>query len=200
VSNTSSPALPALASDDPLLRLDAGSPEALMNAFLDGDARAFELLFRLLAPRVSAVLGQLSGDARLSEDLTQAVFLKVYRARAMYRRGMLVAPWVFAIARNTFADHRRSMARRPERLSADGQLPEPRQLSVGLDETARAMLYESLQELPESQRQALILLKVHGLSLAEAAAVCGTSPASIKMRAHRAYVHLRDALARKAAS
>ena len=41
-----------------------------------------------------------------------------------------------------------------------------------------------------------MLLKVQGLSLAEAAALCGTSPASIKMRAHRAYRALRAAAAR----
>src|SRR5262245_40686091 len=96
-----------------------------MLAFLDGDARAFERLFRLISPRVSAALTHMCGDARLAEDLTQTVFLKLYRARGAYQRDMLVMPWVFAIARNTFLDHRRRVRRRPERLSADGQLPEP---------------------------------------------------------------------------
>jgi RNA polymerase sigma-70 factor (ECF subfamily) len=192
--------LRALVSDDPLRRLEPDSPEGLMNAFLDGDARAFEQLFRLLAPRVSSVLAHMSGDARLAEDLTQQVFLKVYRARAAYQRGMLVAPWVFAIARNTLIDHRRSVARRPERLSPDGQLPEPREPAPAIDDSTHATLYETLEALPESQRQALVLLKVYGLSLAEAAALCGTSSASIKMRVRRAYLRLRDALSREVES
>src|SRR5215510_4075026 len=93
------------------------SAESLMDKFLDGDAQAFEQLFRQLSPRVVAVLAHMSGDVRLAEDLTQTVFLKVYSARGAYQRGMLVMPWVFAIARNTFLDHKRHVRRRPESLS-----------------------------------------------------------------------------------
>jgi RNA polymerase sigma-70 factor (ECF subfamily) len=57
----------------------------------------------------------------------------------------------------------------------------------------RALL-DALQTLPAAQRDVLLLLKVQGLSLAEVAALSGTSPASVKMRAHRAYRALRAAL------
>jgi RNA polymerase sigma-70 factor (ECF subfamily) len=171
------------------------SAEVLMERFLDGDVHAFELLFKRLAPRVVGVLAQLSGDARLAEDLTQVVFLKLYRARAAYRRGMQLTPWLFAIARNVFLDERRRRRRRPEALSPDGQLPElvcePR---VELDGDTRARLQAVLQTLPPVQRQVLILLKLEGLSLAEVAAFLGTSIASVKMRVHRAYRTLRERL------
>jgi RNA polymerase sigma-70 factor (ECF subfamily) len=170
-------------------------PEALMEAFLDGDARAFERLYRQLAPRVMGAMLHMSGDTCLAEDLTQAVFLKLYRSRGTYQRGMLVTPWVFAIARNTFIDQRRLSRRRPERLSSDGELPEPElEEPVAVDHAANA-LYELLQSLPEQQRSALVLCKVDGLSVAEAAGLCGTSPASIKMRVQRAYRNLRQMLA-----
>jgi RNA polymerase sigma-70 factor, ECF subfamily len=170
-------------------------PEQLMEAFLNGDARAFERLFRQLSPRVMAALVHMSGDARLAEDLTQIVFLKLYRSRAGYQRGMLVMPWVFAIARNTFLDHRRHVRRRPESLSSDGTLPEPEPVEPSvIDRSAHKALYDVLQGLPSAQREALVLLKVQGLSLAEAAGLCGTSPASIKMRVHRAYRNIREAL------
>src|SRR5262245_25460855 len=102
-----------------------GSPEALMEAFLDGDARALERLYRQLAPRLLGDLVHMSGDALLAEYLTQTVFLKLYRSRGAYQRGMSVMPWVFAIARNTYIDHQRHSSRCPERLSSDGVLPEP---------------------------------------------------------------------------
>jgi RNA polymerase sigma-70 factor, ECF subfamily len=173
-----------------------GSPEALMEAFLNGDARAFERLYRQISPRVMGVLVQMSGDASLAEDLTQAVFLKLYRSRAAYQRGMLVMPWVFAIARNTFIDQRRMTRRRPEQLSSDGVLPEPEAEEPGpFKRGSSNALYELLQRLPEQQRLALVLRKVHGLSVAEAAGLCGTSPASIKMRVQRAYRSLREMLA-----
>jgi RNA polymerase sigma-70 factor (ECF subfamily) len=175
------------------------SPEELMGAFLDGNTRAFEALFRGLGPRVASALTRMSGDQRLAEDLCQSVFLKLYRARSSYERGMLLAPWVFAMARNTYLDHLRRSKRRPEQLSEDGTLPE---LAMEIDPASASSFEQSgLQEclgcLPESQRQALVLLKVEGLTVAEAAALCGTSPASIKMRAHRAYVTLRDVLAKQ---
>jgi RNA polymerase sigma-70 factor (ECF subfamily) len=167
-----------------------------MEAFLDGDARAFERLYRQLAPRVMGALVHMSGDACLAEDLTQTVFLKLYRSRAAYQRGMLVMPWVFAIARNTFIDQRRLSRRRPEQLSSDGVLPEPEpEEPVTVDHGASNALHELLQSLPEQQRSALVLRQVHGLSVAEAAGLCGTSPASIKMRVQRAYRNLREMLA-----
>jgi len=166
-----------------------------MCAFLDGDVHAFEALFRELAPRVAAVLTRMSGDRRLAEDLTQTVFLKLYRARGSYQRGELLTPWVFAIARNLYVDHVRRTRRRPEALSEDGSLPELVQEAVAQDRDPA--LQESLEALPAAQRRVLLLLKVEGLSVAETAALCGTSPASIKMRAHRAYATLRNLLSRR---
>lgn len=166
-----------------------------MEAFLDGDARSFEQLYRHLAPRVMGALVHMSGDACLAEDLTQAVFLKLYRSRAAYQRGMLVMPWVFAIARNTFIDQRRLSRRRPERLSSDGVLPEPEAEEPASLNCFSNGLYDLLQRLPEQQRSALVMRKVQGLSIAEAASLCGTSPGSIKMRVQRAYQNLRGMLA-----
>ena len=53
----------------------------------------------------------------------------------------------------------------------------------------------ALEHLPDNQREALILTKVHGRSHAEAAMITGTTPGAIKLRAHRAYVSLRQMLA-----
>jgi RNA polymerase sigma-70 factor, ECF subfamily len=179
----------------PVRQAERASPEELMCAFLDGDERAFEALFHELAPRIASALTRMSGDRRLAEDLTQSVFFKLYRARGSYQRGVLLAPWVFAMARNTYLDHLRRVRRRPEHLSEDGTLPDcpndPAPSSLEYQS-----LHEGLQALPASQRDALLLLKVEGLTVAEAAALSGTSAASIKMRAHRAYATLRSFLSR----
>lgn len=172
------------------------SLETLMCAFLDGDAQAFEPIYAQLAPRVARILTRMCGDRRLAEDLTQAVFLKLFRSRDAYTRGAPLTPWVFAMARNTFFDYRRQTQRRPEHLSADGSLPE-----LDVNVLPHTSDYDGLREilatLPASQRQALLLLKWEGMSLSEAAALCGTSPASMKMRVHRAYLRLRAALAER---
>ncbi len=58
----------------------------------------------------------------------------------------------------------------------------------------------ALRDLPVCQSQALILTKVNGLSQAEAARIAGSSRGAIKLRVHRAYVTLRQVLARTGAS
>ncbi|MBK8697309.1 MAG: RNA polymerase sigma factor [Deltaproteobacteria bacterium] len=174
--------------------------EACMEAFLQGDARGFERLYRRLAPRLRGVLRGLCGDPRLADDLTQTTFLKVHQARETYRSGAPVEPWVFAIARRTWLDHLRYRRRRPEALSDDGQLPEapsegasPRGFE-SLSSDALEKLERSLGELSPPQREAIVLLKVDGLSVAEAAEVAGVSASNLKVRAHRGYEALRRAL------
>jgi RNA polymerase sigma-70 factor (ECF subfamily) len=175
--------------------------ERLMDEFLDGDPRAFDEIFRRVAPRVVGLLRAMSGDPRLAEDLAQTTFLKVHRARDSYQRGAPLEPWVFAIARRTFIDHRRRQQRSPVRLSEDGalpeQMPEPPEGPQGferLNDEQAAALRARLQSLPEAQREAIVLLKVQGLSTAEAAAVTGSTVGAIKLRAHRAYESLRKVL------
>jgi RNA polymerase sigma-70 factor (ECF subfamily) len=175
-----------------------------MEAFLDGDARAFDALYRRLSPKVAALLRYLSGDARAAEDLCQTTFLKVCRARDTWLRGAPVEPWVYAIARRTLIDHRRRARRNPVHGTADGELPEL--LPEGIDpvygferltDSKRVKLLGTLDKLPDNQRDALLLTKVEGLSTAQAAAVLGTTPGAIKLRAHRAYENLRRALGLK---
>jgi RNA polymerase sigma-70 factor (ECF subfamily) len=174
--------------------------EACMEVFLQGDARGFERLYRRLAPRLRGFLRGLCGDPGLAEDLTQATFLKVHQARETYRLGAPVEPWVFAIARRTWLDHLRYRRRRPEALSADGQLPEAHpdaaapQGFEALSSDALEKLERSLEQLPAPQREAIVLLKVDGLSVAEAADVAGITASNLKVRAHRGYEALRRAL------
>ncbi len=180
-----------------------GRLEAWMTAFVDGDARAFEALYRAMAPRVRGVLRGLSGDARTADDLTQTTFLKVHRARDTWLRGAPVEPWVFAIARRTWLDHRRARRRRPEDLSHDGSMPEPSPEPEALegfdrlDPAVAEALRAGLDALPEAQREAIVLLKVRGLSVVDAAAVAGTTPGALKVRAHRGYEALRRAVGLK---
>src|SRR5688500_19487910 len=91
-----------------------GSLEHYMDRFVDGDARAFEDLYHLLAPRLERSLRFMTGDRHLAQDLTQTTFLKVLRARDTYQRGMAVKAWVWTIARRTYLDDRRRRSRKCE--------------------------------------------------------------------------------------
>jgi RNA polymerase sigma-70 factor (ECF subfamily) len=177
----------------------------LMTRYCDGDAGAFRELYARVAPRLIAYLQRMSGERAVAEDLVQQTFLKVHRARSAYVRGADPVPWIFAIARRSFLDEARRRKRARVQVSGgDGRLPEMpatidgKSLADGPraapDPDLVSAALDALSRLPPAQREALILTKMSGKSIAEAAAITGVTPGAMKLRAHRAYVALRRAL------
>jgi RNA polymerase sigma factor (sigma-70 family) len=193
----------------------ASEPEAqeaaeVMARYCRGDAAAFHRLYAMLAPRILAYLTGLLGDKAAAEDALQLTFLKVHEARSSYVIGANPIPWIYTIAHRTSLDEIRKRKRSRVQLSRDGELAaEPAAHITGTaaeanpdpperpDASAAAGALAALAKLPENQRQALILTKVHGRSIADAAMITGSTPGAIKQRAHRAYVTLRQLLGRK---
>jgi RNA polymerase sigma-70 factor (ECF subfamily) len=176
----------------------------LMERYCDGDADAFRALYALLAPRLYGYLARMTRDRAIADDLLQATFLKVHRARAAYVRGADPVPWLYAIAHRTFLDEARRTKRAVVAVAREDELPEiPAQITgeaqgsraePGADpELARAAL-AALDTLPPQQREAVVLTKLDGKTIAEAAEIAGTTPGAMKVRAHRGYVALRKAL------
>jgi RNA polymerase sigma factor (sigma-70 family) len=189
--------------------MDPEATEAadVMARYCRGEAAAFHRLYALLAPRIAAYLNGLLGDKAAAEDTLQVTFLKVHEARSTYVIGANPIPWMYTIAHRTCLDELRRRKRSRVRLTQDGTLQaEPAAHLTGVsveahrdasdrpDPVATAGALAALDELPENQRMALMLTKVHGRSIAEAAMITGTTPGAIKQRAHRAYVTLRQRL------
>ena len=66
-----------------------------------------------------------------------------------------------------------------------------------MDQPLSPGITRALETLPDAQRQAVVLLKLEGLSVAEAAERIGITPGAVKLRAHRGYRALRDVLGRE---
>jgi RNA polymerase sigma-70 factor, ECF subfamily len=178
----------------------------LMGRYCDGDPKAFHGLYVLLAPRILAYLVGLISDRAAAEDLLQQTFLKLHQARSSYVRGANPVPWIYTIAHRTCLDELRKHKRARVKLTGDGALPHEPQagLSGAADEAAAdregsqpRISLADLEGLPQNQKEALILTKVHGHTVSEAAMITGTTPGAIKLRAHRAYVTLRERLSRR---
>jgi RNA polymerase sigma-70 factor, ECF subfamily len=177
---------------------DAPQEEGLMAAYAAGDARAFESLFRLLAPRVHGFFARTFGEPAVADDLTQQTFLKIHKARASYRAGAPVRPWIFSIAARVRLDELRRRKRAPEhgdeeslaRADEAGEQPAaPDELLAAAGQ--KAAVQAALKGLPESQRVVLHLHRWEGLSFAEIAGALGTTEGAVKLRAFRAYERLR---------
>jgi RNA polymerase sigma-70 factor (ECF subfamily) len=186
-----------------------GDPRELMERYVDGDARAFRELYAVVAPRLLGYLMKMAKTRALAEDLLQQTFLKVHRARAAYVRGADPVPWIYAIAHRTFIDEVRKKKRAIVNTVEGDEVPE---VAAGLTgeadgtreepadpELTKAAL-EALEDLPTGQREAVVLTKLDGKSVAEAAEIAGTTVGAMKVRAHRGYEALRKLLgARKQA-
>jgi RNA polymerase sigma-70 factor (ECF subfamily) len=175
-----------------------------MERYCDGDAAAFRALYAVVAPRLHGYLLRMARDRATADDLLQLTFLKVHRARAAYVRGADPLPWLYAIAHRTFLDEARRKQRAVVAVATDDRLPDVAASITGQavgqademrgdPELARAAL-DALQSLPPQQREAVVLTKLDGKSVAEAAEIAGTTPGAMKVRAHRGYVALRKAL------
>ncbi|GAB4542931.1 MAG: sigma-70 family RNA polymerase sigma factor [Haliangiales bacterium] len=177
-----------------------------MERYCDGEAQAFRDLYALVAPRLLGYFLRMARERALAEDLLQVTFLKIHRARGAYIRGADPVPWMYAIAHRTFLDEMRKRKRAKVKLSSDGHdVPEQAAHISGKaasevhepshdPELAKAAL-AALEKLPDKQREAVVLTKLNGKSIAEAAAISGTTPGAMKVRAHRGYAALRKALA-----
>lgn len=165
-----------------------------MERYVDGDADAFDALYRRVTPKLLGYLLRLTRNRERAEDLVQITFAKVHRARDSYLRGAPFLPWVLAIARRSFYDERRRAKARPEDLTFEGVLPEPRPQADAVPNDVSAALEQALSELPEAYREAIQLTKLTGLSIAQAAQVLGTTETAVKLRVHRGYLQLRSVL------
>jgi RNA polymerase sigma-70 factor (ECF subfamily) len=181
-------------------------PRELMQRYQAGDAEAFRELYALVAPKMLGYLSKLTKSRAAADDLLQQTFLKIHRARAAYVLGADPLPWFYSIAHRTFIDEARRLQRAVVRSAGD-DVPEvpagitgesaDRSDEPRVDpELAKAAL-EALSGLPTQQREAVVLTKLEGKSVAEAAVIAGTTVGAMKVRAHRGYEALRRLLGKK---
>lgn len=198
---------PALASSGRLPGAEAATAgtaaafaDAAMDRYARGDDTAFADVYDAVAPRVYGYLLRQTRDRDRADDLLQLTLLQMHRRRGTYATGLPVLPWAFAIARRLFIDDLRH--RKTDALSAAGSVegheppaPDATEEEVASHELA-GLVEAELARMPEAQRVAFQLLKLEGLSLADAAQVLGTTVTAVKLRAFRAYTAIRATLGR----
>ena len=172
--------------------------EALMEAYVAGDAGAFQRLFRSLAPSIHAFFARSTGRGAVADDLLQSAFLKIHAARRSWRRGERLRPWAFTIAARVRVDWLRKQGRTEREI--EGDEPDPPDARDGPVEGVLAQeraerVRAALDRLSEPQRVVVQLHGFEGLSFAETGSVLGISEGAAKLRAFRAYAQLRELLA-----
>lgn len=183
---------------------DSQADIARMRQLQLGDSTALESLFLRHRRWIHNHLFRMVKNAAAAEDLTQEVFLRVYRARGNYQATAKFTTWLFQIAANLAAnwlrDHRRyrtaatleeaalsRTTRHSLRVSTD-----PEKILLRRERDGR--IRQAIARLPERQRAAVVMHKYEELDYAAIAERLGCSVSAVKSLVNRAYISLREDL------
>ena len=184
---------------------DAAAATELVARVQAGDTAAFRQLFDAYRGLVYRIARRLVGDADEAADLTQEIFLVVFRRIRTLRECACLRAWICRItvtrAHNRLRALRRRQARAHVSLAASGEGPaiELRARSADpeqalLSKESAAALSRALGRLPFAYRAAVIMRDVEGLSYEEIALSLGVPPGTVKSRIARGREELRRAL------
>jgi RNA polymerase sigma-70 factor (ECF subfamily) len=180
----------------------------LMLRFQKGDIEAFQRLFNKFSPSVVNFAFRFVGSRERAEELAQEVFLQVYRWQERYEPKAKFSTWLFKIANNHCLNEVRKSEYRVSHESLDSPLDrEGDERERDLPDTnprkgddilaakqAADKIQQILRRLPESQRSALMLSRLEGMSYQEVAEVLGTTEKAVKSLVFRATHSLREGL------
>src|SRR6201991_3559507 len=163
---------------------------------------SWDEIVRAHSARVYRLAYRLTGNQHDAEDLTQEVFVRVFRSLASYTPGTFEG-WLHRITTNLFLD----LARRRQRIRFEGLGHDVEGRISGGDPTpAEAFddrhldsdIQSALRELPPEYRAAVVLCDIEGLSYEEIAATLGVKIGTVRSRIHRGRAQLRAALGHRA--
>ncbi|MDT8324272.1 MAG: sigma-70 family RNA polymerase sigma factor [Bacteroidota bacterium] len=179
-----------------LSRLSDG---AVLERFVQGDARAFAELYRRRHLEIYRfILNFLHGDEDMAADIFQETFIKVHDNAHTLRESGTVRSWMYTIARNTCLNILKRQGRQvrldeqhENMEDSDALLPD----EIYERDTLHAALDEAITQLPDNQREAVLLREFEGFSYAEIAQATDTNVGVVRQRLWRAKQSLRTMLA-----
>jgi RNA polymerase sigma-70 factor (ECF subfamily) len=168
----------------------------LVEAFQKGENWAFnEIYGRFLKPILHYVRLRVS-DEHVAQELTQDIFLKVFRFSGSYRSGFAFTTWLWTIAKNTVVDFKKlnsnqvlaSGAMFPEEIPATG----PNAQEILEEKSKRKLLFRLTRSLSPTQKRVLWLRLVYQLPHQEIARRLGMTVAGVKTLVHRSKISLQE--------
>jgi len=179
--------------DDPLL---GDEQEGLWRRVLDDEMAAFEIVVQRYQNLVASVAYSATGSFSVSEEVTQETFWQAWRQRTQLRDHGRLASWLCGIARN-LALQAIKQERRPATVDLvvdpSSSTHDPAVSSISAEE--RQLVWETLEDIPDLYREALVLFYREGHSMLDVASALDVSTDVAKQRVHRGRELLRETLA-----
>ena len=163
-----------------------------------GDAAAFEELYRAHASRLYSLLVRMAGSAEEAEDLLQEVFLTAHRKLGGFRGDSALGTWLYRLAVNHCLDflrgRRAKMARATASLDEDDAVEPAAVVPLVPEAISRIDLERAIARLPDGCRTAFVLHDVEGFAHHEIGELLGISEGTSKSQVHKARLKLRGML------
>jgi RNA polymerase sigma-70 factor (ECF subfamily) len=160
-----------------------------------GDADAYAKLLGETGGVMEQYLRRHFGESDFIEDCVQECLLAIHRARASYDPARQFRPWMFTIVRHKAIDMLRRRGTRHRHVAEERGSDEP--LAANADPAVALQAAEALRGLAPEYRDALLMTKLEGYSLDEAARRAGVSVTAMKSRVHRGIKQVRRLLAQE---
>ena len=185
-------------ADQPATPLDpSGDIDALIKRCLRGDQTAWEQIVRQYRRKVFNVAYKFVGRHDEAEDLTQDIFLKVFKSLETFDRRANFQTWLISVSRNLCIDHYRSV--RKERETIDRAVDaselspvskEPGPIAAIEQRDRVALLRQALAELPDTLRAAVVMRDIQELSYQDIAGRLDLPEGTVKSRINRGRTEL----------
>ncbi len=175
--------------------------ELLLRRAQGGDAEAFEQLIGPLEQLIWRICWHYTGNREAAEDCGQETMIRIWRSLGSYRGDCALESWAYRIAANCCMDYLRKKKRdksesveplREQGFDPADPSPGTEEQVVAEDEHRR--LREAITQLPEEQREALILTQLQKVPYEEAALLLNISEGTVKSRVNRAKARLKEIL------
>jgi RNA polymerase sigma factor (sigma-70 family) len=179
------------------------TPDSLIEQCLAGDQVAWEQIVRQNWRKVFNVAYKFVGKHDEAEDLTQDIFLKIFKALKTFDRRANFQTWIISISRNLCIDHYRSVRKERQTIARDVDSSELQPATSDRGPYAqaehqdlRAQLRQALETLPVTLRTAVVLRDLQELSYQEIADRLGLPEGTVKSRINRGRIELAHQLRR----
>jgi len=179
--------------------VEADTPDfELTKLAASGNIAAFELLYKRYHRRTYSLCLRMTNSQTESEDLTQEVFIQLFRKIGSFRGESAFSTWLHRLTVNQVLMHFRRRSVKNEKTSEDGEIPE--QIVPGTENQAkmpvldRIALTRAIEQLPPGYKSAFVLHDVEGYEHEEVARILGISVGTSKSQLHKARLKLRGLL------
>ena len=173
------------------------------------DEVAFRAVVQLYQDKVYNLVYRMMGDIQEAEDISQEVFITIFKNIDAFRGDSLFSTWLFRIAINHCKNRLKYLSRRakgrtqnledtPEgklgQSSIGSSLPRPDKMAMGKE--LESVLQKAMAKLEDEHRTLIVLRDIENMPYSDIAKITGLKPGTVKSRLHRARVALKEAVRR----